>query len=87
MRIKFKRGKQREFLKRVILKTNSPSLRSINQFGFNLNYNSLKAYYNENRTLPEQLFLDLCKLADIKPESVSVTRLDERWGQKLGGKR
>lgn len=84
-RIKFSRGKQREFLRKVIVNSNSPSLRRLNQFGIDIKYNSMKAYYNETRTLPESLFLDLCKLAGINSSSLNIKIIDENWGQKLGG--
>lgn len=84
-RVKFYKGKQREFLNNVVKNTNSPSLRSINQFGFNIKYSTLKAYYNENRTLPESLFLDLCRLANINPVSLKIKMLDENWGKIKGG--
>jgi len=59
MRIKLRRGVQRKFLDKVILNLRSPSLRGLMQFGLKLNYQTLKSYYNENRTLPENLFNDL----------------------------
>jgi len=85
MRIKFLKGEQRKFIKKVLDSLYSPSLRAIRQYGVNVNYQSLKSYYSENRTLPESLFLDLCKLARINPENVKIKRVEENWGQKLGG--
>jgi len=85
MRIKFRKGEQRKFIDRVIANANCASLRRIGQFGIEVNYQSLKSYYHEDRTLPESLFLDLCKLARISPEDVKIKRVEENWGQKLGG--
>jgi len=87
MRIKFRKGEQRKFIKKVLDSLYSPSLRAIKQYGINVNYQSLKSYYSENRTLPESLFLDLRKLARINPEDAKIKRVEENWGQKLGGKR
>jgi len=81
------KGMQRKFIDRVIANANCASLRRIGQFGIEVNYQSLKSYYHEDRTLPESLFLDLCKLASIDPSSLRVKRIDENWGQKLGGER
>ena len=86
MRIKFRNGEQRKFIKKVLDSLYSPSLRAIKQYGINVNYQSLKSYYNENRTLPESLFLDLCKLARINPSEIKVKYFEENWGQILGGK-
>ena len=87
MRVKFQKDKQREFIRRVLDSLYSPSLRAIRQYGINVNYQSLKSYYSENRTLPESLFLDLCKLARINPEDVKVKYFSDNWGQVKGGKR
>ena len=87
MRVKFLRGKQREFIKKVMVSSRCPSLRALKQFGFNINYSTLKSYYNENRTLPKSLFLDLCYLAGINPASLKINIIDENWGQKKGGRR
>lgn len=76
---------QRKFLDLVVSNVNSPSVRGLMQFGFKINYQTLKSYYNENRTLPEDLFDDLCILAKLDKKSFKVKILKEHWGQKLGG--
>jgi hypothetical protein len=86
MRIKFKKGKQREFLKIVLERINSPSLRLLNQFGFNINYQTLKSYYNENRTLPKDFFEQLCILGKIDKNKLDYLEIEENWGQIKGGK-
>jgi hypothetical protein len=59
VRVKFRKGMQRKFIDLVILGARSPSLRGLLQFGLKVGYSTLKSYYNENRTLPEDLFEDL----------------------------
>lgn len=86
MRVKFKKGMQRKFLERVLKNTDCPSLRSLISRGFNVNYSTLKSYFNENRTLPEGLFRDLCTFSSQNPDDIEYTLLNENWGQSLGGK-
>jgi len=86
MRVKFNRGKQREFIALVLKKIMAPSLRKLEQYGININYQTLKSYYNENRTLPESLFSDLCRLAEINPDSVKKENIEDNWGKVKGGK-
>jgi len=85
-RIKFPKGQQRNFLKRVLIKLNCPSLRALNQFGFEVNYSTLKNYFNEDRTLPEEFFKNLCYLAKVDEKKLSIKILDESWGQSKGGR-
>ncbi|MCL5730210.1 MAG: hypothetical protein M1165_01420 [Candidatus Pacearchaeota archaeon] len=85
-RIKFKKDYQRRFLKEILIALNCPSLRAINQFGFGIPYSTLKNYMNESRTIPEELFINLCSLAKINPESFDKEKLPENWGQVKGGK-
>ncbi len=86
-RIKFHKGKQREFLKKVLLNSDSPSLRALRQFGVNVPYSSLKSYFNENRTLPEELLNDLCVIGKLDKKEIEFEVVDEHWGQSLGGKK
>lgn len=87
MRVKFKSGQQRKFIEKVLANLYCPSLRALNQFGIDINYSSLKSYFNENRTLPKDLFDELCLLAKINPIDWNVQYLDENWGRIKGGKR
>jgi hypothetical protein len=87
MRILFRKGEQRKFIGNVLEIIGCPSLRRLKERGIDVNYQTMKAYYNETRTLPEQLFLDLCKLAGINHSSLGIRRIDEHWGQIIGGKR
>ncbi len=86
MRIKFKSDEQRKFLNEVLKNLHCPSLMALNQFGLDIPYSTLKNYMNESRTLPEQLFNDLCYLAKIEKEKLKFESLPENWGKVLGGK-
>lgn len=86
-RVKFKAGEQRAFLKRVILESGAPSLRSLNQFGFSVPYSTLKNYFNESRKLPEDFFIDLCYLSKINKNTLNVEYLEDNFGQVLGGRK
>lgn len=85
-RVKFKKGKQREFLQKVILESGAPSLRSLNQFGFDIPYSTLKNYFNESRNLPEAFFVDLCYLSKINKNDFNIEYLNSNFGQVAGGK-
>ena len=85
-RIRFRKGEQRKFLDLVIEKLNSPSLRGILQFGFDVLYSTLKNYYNESRLLPEELFSDLCEIARIEKSELNFEVVLGSWGQIKGGK-
>jgi hypothetical protein len=87
MRVKFRKGEQRKFLKRVLGNLMSVSLRSLRQYGVEVNYSTLKSYYNENRTLPTDLFDDLCKISGLDSGKIKFELLDENWGKVKGGKR
>jgi len=86
MRIKFKRGQQRKFLNLVVERLNSPSVRGILQFGFDVPYSTLKNYYNESRFLPWELFDDLCEVARIDKGGLSFEEVGDNWGKVKGGK-
>ena len=86
VRIKFHKGRQREFMKKVLANSNSPSLRALRQFGIEVSYSTLKSYFNENRTLPEELFDDLCVISKLDKRDIDFEIVDEHWGQVLGGK-
>jgi hypothetical protein len=86
MRINFERGKQREFLNQVIERMNSPSLRGILQFGFEIPYSTLKNYYNESRLMPKELVEDLCEISGIDFGSLEFNELGDSWGRVKGGR-
>jgi hypothetical protein len=84
-RIKFKKGMQRKFMQDVLGRVNCPSLRELGN-RLNINYSTLKNYFNEERCLPENLFNDLCYISKINRENFDVEYLSENWGQIKGGK-
>lgn len=63
-----------------------PSLRSLRQRGVKYSYSCLKNYYNESRTMPKELFDDLCTLTAINKKKIKFKELDENWGKVKGGK-
>ena len=85
-RIKFKDGEQRKFLDLIIEKLNAPSLQGILQFGFNIPYSTLKNYYNGSRSLPENLFRDLCDVANVDERELRFDFVEGNLGQIRGGK-
>ncbi|MEM0465462.1 MAG: hypothetical protein QXW97_02030 [Candidatus Pacearchaeota archaeon] len=85
-RIKFKKGKQRIFLKLAMKNLNIKSLKQILQFGFNIKYSTLKNYYSERRLIPKSFFLDLCHIANIKKRNLKFEYVSNNWGQIKGGK-
>lgn len=84
-RIKFKKNEQRKFLKEVLIKLNCPSLRELNNRGFEIPYSTLKNYYSEARLIPEDFFKDLCHIAKIDISSLNIEYLASNWGQVMGG--
>ena len=86
-RVKFNGGDQKRFLKKVLEELNCPSLRALNQFGFEIPYSTLKNYFNEERTLPEEFFNDLCYLAKISREKFNFKILKDNWGKIKGGRK
>lgn len=86
MRIKFQKGKQREFLDLVVKRLNCVSLRGILQFGLDVSYDCLKNYYTERRLLPGDFFDDLCHISRINKGDFNVRYLEDNWGRIKGGK-
>ncbi|MDP3965904.1 MAG: hypothetical protein Q8Q04_00020 [archaeon] len=87
MRVKFSKEKEREFIDKVLEKTGSPSLRELLNRGVDLNYSSLKNYYSERRSLPLNLFENLCKLSGINKNELDFEITSENRGQIIGGKK
>ena len=86
MRIKFKKGKQREFIKKVLDNGNFPSLRSLRERGIDINYSTMKNYFSESRLLPKELFDDLCVLGNINLRNLDIEFLEDNWGKVKGGR-
>jgi hypothetical protein len=87
MRIKFKKGRQRKFIQKVLLNLHSPSLRALKQYGISTKYQTLKSYFSENRTLPKDFFDNLCELSGIDEKEIKFELLDDNWGNVKGGKK
>ena len=86
MRIKFQNGQQREFIKKVIEKINCPSLRELINRGIEVNYSTLKNYFNEERCLSEGLFYELIEISGLNKNELHFEIINENWGQVKGGK-
>ncbi len=86
MRVQFNKYKQREFLKRVLEKTNCPSLKELINRGIEVNYSTLKNYFNEERLIPEKLFDELIALSGLEKKDFKFNLVDEHWGQAKGGR-
>jgi hypothetical protein len=82
----FTRGGQRKFLDLCIERLDSPSLRGLLQFGFEVNYSSLKNYYSEDRLLPLDLFEDLLEISGISRDELEFEIVKGSWGQEKGGR-
>lgn len=86
MRIKFEKGKQREFLDKILKVLACPSLRELQNRISGISYSSLKNYFSERRTLTENLFLDLCNLSNLNKEEFIFDLVNNFWGQSKGGR-
>ena len=87
MRVRFKKGKQREFLDLVISNLSCGSLRGILQFGFDISYSGLKSYYIERRLMSKDFFDNLCHIAKINSDNLGIDYIKDNWGQVIGGKK
>ena len=85
-RVKFiSNGGQKQFLKQVLEKTNSPSIRELaNRLG--INYSSLKNNFSGRRLLSENLFQDLCIIGNIPETKFKTELIKDNWGHIKGGK-
>ena len=86
MRVKFSKGQQREFFKKVMETINCPSLRELINRGIDVNYSTLKNYYNEERLIPEYLFKELIGISGINISDFKFELIEENWGKVKGGK-
>jgi hypothetical protein len=85
MRIKFQKGKQREFLLEILKKTDCPSIKELSN-RMQLSCSTLKNYFNESRNLPKNLFEDLCFVGKISIRKFNIEILEDSWGQIKGGR-
>jgi|SRR6056297_3520981 len=84
-RVKFKKGKQREFLNKVLEVSNCPSFRELKNRGFDVSYDCLKNYCLERRLIPEEFFFKLCSFAKINSEKFDFEIVRDNFGQIKGG--
>ena len=86
MRVNFEKGKQREFLEKVMVNTGSPSLKELQNRLVEVSYSSLKNYFCERRNLSEEVFLDLCRISSLDKVNFKFEVMKDSWGQSKGGK-
>ena len=77
---------EEEFLDLLIERLNSPSLRGLLQFGFDVNYSTLKNYYNESRLISEDLFEELLEISGLDKAELSFGYPEGNWGRVKGGR-
>ncbi|PIN91624.1 hypothetical protein COU61_02105 [Candidatus Pacearchaeota archaeon CG10_big_fil_rev_8_21_14_0_10_35_13] len=85
-RIKFEKGKQKEFFNLVKDRLKINSVRAIRQYGIEISYSTLKSYYSGRLSLPKTLFDNLCYLAKINHKEIEYESRNPNWGQKIGGR-
>jgi len=86
MRIVFLKINQRTFLKQILEDLACPSLKELQNRLLEVSYSNLKNYYSERRSIPYQLFLDLCKLSNKNFQEFDFKLIEDNWGQVKGGK-
>jgi hypothetical protein len=86
-RIKFDKGQQRKFILGVLSKINCPSLRELINRGIEVNYSTLKNYFNEDRLMPENIFNQLIEISGLNKKEFNFEILEENWGQVKGGEK
>ena len=85
-RVKFRKGLQRNFIQEVLKRINCPSLRELINRGIDINYSTLKNYYNEDRLISEGIFNELIGISGLNKSEFNFELIDENWGQVKGGK-
>ena len=87
MRVIFLKINQRDFLNHVLEDLACPSLKELQNRLLDISYSNLKNYFVGRRTLPYQLFLDLCELSNKDPKEFEFKLIEDNWGQSKGGKK
>ena len=85
-RVKFKKNKQKEFLRFVLEMSNCPSIKELSERFLGTSYSTWRNYFTEFRLLPLNLFEELCDFAHLKKEDFEFEILEDNWGQIKGGK-
>jgi len=83
MRAKLSKKKQREFLVKVMQEVGSPSLFELSR-RIDVNYSTMKNYFNGDRLFPKELYENLIKISGLKCRAEFV---ENNWGQIKGGKK
>ena len=78
---------QKKFILEVIENINAPSARELVRRGIIDNYATLKNYLSERRTLPEDVFNDMCYVAKIDKDDLRFEILEDNYGCVVGGKK
>ncbi len=86
-RVKLKSITQRKFLDLIVERLNSPSLRGLIQFGFDVKYSALKNYYSGIRLIPEDLFNEILEISGLNKGDFYFEFIEEHWGQVVGGRK
>ena len=86
-RIKFHKGKQKQFISQVLRNTGCPTLRELINRGLDINYSTLKNYYNEQRLISERIFQLLLEMGKINSENLEFEKIPDFSGQTKGGKK
>ena len=86
LRVKFQKGEQRKFIQEVLNRINCPSLRELINRGIDINYSTLKNYFNEDRLMPEEFFNELIEISGLNKNNFTFEFINEHWGQIKGGK-
>ena len=87
-RVKFKKGKQKQFLESVQRKLNCPSLRSLKQkYEISVSYSALKKYSNEQLLMSLGFVNELCKVSGLNINDYEIDEIRKsNWGRVKGGK-
>ena len=85
-RVKFKKNFQKQFISETCKKVNLNLKQLSTQT--NVNYNTLKGYFQERRLMPKNLALILATMTGIKEEELPIEKyLPSNWGASKGGKK
>lgn len=85
-RVKFKPNKQKAFIDSACKKLNCNSLKGLAN-SLDMSYFTLRKYHQERLLMPSILVHKLCKISDIKQDSLGIIEtLSPNWGAIKGGK-
>jgi hypothetical protein len=87
MRIIFQKKHQKIFLRNVLKKMNCPSIKELKNRGIEATYSTLKNYFNNQNSLPFELFETLCFLSKVDKNKFNFEIVEDNFGQIKGGKK